>query len=77
MNGEWSEMQKLVISKMDEHTRKLVQLHTDVTKLDTQVAIMADREDRELLAARSVATKWSVGVSAVISGVLGYLGLHD
>ena len=77
MNGEWSEMQKLVISKMDEHTRKLDQLHTDVTKLETQVAIMADREDRELLAARRVATKWSVGVSAVISGVLGYLGLHD
>ena len=77
MNGEWNEMQKLVISKMDEHTKKLDQLHTDVTKLETQVAIMADREDRDLRAARSVATRWSVGVSAVISGVLGYLGMHE
>ena len=74
-NGDWSEMQKLVLSKMDEHTEKLDKLQSNISSLQTQVAVITDREDRELIAARSVAMKWSSGiggvVSAVISGIMG------
>jgi len=74
-NGDWSEMQKLVLSKMDEHTEKLDKLQSNISSLQTQVAVITDREDRELIAARSVAMKWSTGigvvVSAVISGIMG------
>jgi len=75
MNGEWSEMQKLVISKMTEHSDKLDNLHSDMSAIKTQIAVISDREDRELIAARGVAMRWSTGigvvVSAIISGVIG------
>jgi hypothetical protein len=74
-NGDWNEMQKLVLSKMDEHTKKLDHLQSNMSKLQTQVAVINDREDRELVAARGVAIKWSTGigaaVSAIISGIMG------
>jgi hypothetical protein len=77
MNGEWSEMQKLVISKMTEHSDKLDNLHSDMSAIKTQIAVISDREDRELIAARGVAVRWSTGigivVSAIISGAIGLI----
>jgi hypothetical protein len=74
-NGDWNEMQKLVLSKMDEHTKKLDNLQINVAELKTEVAIITDREDRELIAARGVAIRWSTGigivVSSAISGLIG------
>ena len=70
-NGEWKEMEKLVLSKMHEHGEKLDQLHTDIAALKLQVAIINDREDRELAAAKSIAVKWGTAVGAVISTIIG------
>ena len=42
-NGEWNEMKRLVLSKMDEHTAKLDQLHRDIVELEKNVAIISDR----------------------------------
>ena len=74
-NGDWKEMQKLVLSKMDEHSKKLDNLHSDMSAIKTQIAVITDREDRELIAARGVAVRWSTGigivVSAIISGAVG------
>jgi hypothetical protein len=75
-NGDWNEMQKLILSKMDEHTKKLDNLQTNVSSLKIQVAIITDREDRELVAARGVAIRWSTGIGIVVSGVIsGIMGL--
>ena len=75
-NGEWNEMKRLVLSKMDEHTAKLDQLHRDIVELEKNVAIISDREDRELLAARSVAVKWGTGIGAVVSPMVsGAIGV--
>ena len=74
-NGDWNEMQKLVLSKMDEHTNKLDNLQSNMSELQTQVAVINDREDRELVAARGVAIKWSTGIGAVVSAVMsGIIG---
>tara|TARA_R110000824_G_scaffold203817_1_gene388506 strand:- start:191 stop:439 length:249 start_codon:yes stop_codon:yes gene_type:complete len=70
-NGEWAQMEKLVLSKMHEHGEKLDQLHTDMAALKLQVAILNDREDRELAAAKSIAVKWGTAVGAVISTLIG------
>ena len=67
MNGEWSEMQKLVISKMTEHGDKLDKLHSDMSAIKTQIAVISDREDRELIAARTVATKWGAALGAIVA----------
>jgi hypothetical protein len=40
MNGDWPEMQKLVISKMTEHSKKLDRLHDDLSTLKTHVATL-------------------------------------
>ena len=64
-------MEKLVLSKMHEHGEKLDQLHTDMAALKLQVAIINDREDRELAAAKSIAVKWGTAVGAIISTIIG------
>jgi hypothetical protein len=76
-NGEWSEMKRLVLAKMDDHSKRLEEIHLDVSRLQTKVAIICDRGDRDLIAARSVAMRWAtyVGafVSAIVSGVIGVI----
>ena len=69
-NGDWGEMKRLVLSRMDEHKDQLGALHSKVGHLDTQVAILCDREDREMLAARSVAMRWSTAVGAIVAGIV-------
>lgn len=70
-NGEWAQMEKLVLSKMHEHGEKLDHLHTDIAAIKVQIAIINDREDRELAAAKSIAVKWGTAVGAIISTVIG------
>ena len=72
-NGDWAAMEKLVLSKMSEHSKKLDQLHMDMASLRTHVAVLADREDREMLAAKSVAMKWATAIGAVVSGLVSVL----
>jgi len=60
-NGDWSTMQKLVMQSLKQHGDKLDQLHTDLADLQVQVAILCDREDRELAAAKSIAVRWGPG----------------
>jgi len=74
-NGDWIEMRKLILSKMDEHSAKLDKLCLDVASINTQIAVINDRGDREMTAARTVATKWGAAlgalVAALVSGVIG------
>ena len=70
-NGEWRQMEKLVLSKMHEHNEKLDQLHVDMASIKVQIAIINDREDRELAAAKSIAVRWGTAVGAIISTVIG------
>jgi antitoxin component HigA of HigAB toxin-antitoxin module len=66
-------MEKLVLSKMHEHGEKLDRLHTDIGSLKVQIAILNDREDRELAAAKSIAVKWGTAVGALVSTIIGGL----
>ena len=79
-NGEWNEMKRLVLARMDDHSKRLEDIHKNVSELQTQVAIMCDREDRELVAARSVAMRWAIYigalVSAIVSGIIGVVRGH-
>ena len=69
-NGDWMEMKRLVLARMDEHKLQLDALTAKVSHLDTQVAVLCDREDRELLAARSVAMRWATAVGAIVAGLV-------
>jgi len=69
--GEWNEMKQLVLARMHEHGEKLELMHVEIIALKTHVAIITDREDRELAAAKSVAVKWGTTVGALISTIIG------
>lgn len=69
-NGDWGEMKRLVLTRMDEHKDQLDALNIKVGHLDTQVAILCDREDREMIAARSVAMRWATAIGAIVAGVV-------
>ena len=66
-------MQKLVMQSLKQHGDKLDQLHTDLADLQVQVAILCDREDRELAAAKSIAVRWGTGFGALVSTIIGAL----
>ncbi len=77
-NGDWNEMKRLVLSRMDEHREKLEDLDDHVTQINTKLAVLADRETRELVMAKSMSMKVAatIGtiVSAVVAGLIGVFG---
>ena len=77
-NGDWNEMKRLVLSRMDEHRSKLEDLDEHVTQINTKLAVLADRETRELAMAKSMSMKVAatIGtiVSAVVAGLMGVFG---
>ena len=77
-NGDWNEMKRLVLSRMDEHRKKLEDLDEHVTQINTKLAVLADRETRELVMAKSMAIKvagvMGTLVSAIVAGLFGWFG---
>lgn len=72
-NGEWEHMEKLVLSKMTEHTKAITEVKTEVATLRTQVAIINDRAAREFQEARSVAMKWGTAMGAIVAALIGWV----
>ena len=72
-NGDWDQMQKLVMESLRQHNQKLDRLKTDFDDMRVQLAILNDREDRELAAAKSIAVKWGTGFGALVSTIIGAL----
>jgi hypothetical protein len=80
-NGDWNEMKRLVLSRMDDHGHQLEDLDKKVAEINTRLAIMADREDRELQIAKSASMKIAgvIGtvVSAIVAGLVGVFGIGE
>ena len=77
-NGDWTEMKRLVLARMDENKRKLGELDDKVAEINTQLAILADREDRELAMAKTtsmkVAATVGTGMSAIVAAFMRVFG---
>jgi hypothetical protein len=80
-NGDWTEMKRLVLSRMDDYQHKLNDLDDKVAEINTRLAIMADREERELQVAKSASMKIAgvIGtvVSAIVAGLVGLFGVGE
>lgn len=80
-NGDWTEMKRLVLSRMDDYQHKLNDLDDKVAEINTRLAIMADREERELQVAKSASMKIAgvIGtvVSAIVAGLVGIFGVGE
>jgi len=72
-NGEWEHMEKLVLSKMTEHTKAITEVKTELATLRTQVAIINDRAEREFQEARGIAMKWGTAMGAIVSALIGWV----
>jgi hypothetical protein len=81
VDGDWSEMKRLVLTRMDEHRGKLEELDDKVSSINTRLAILADREEREMVLAKSTSMKTAgvIGtvVSAIVAGLIGAFGSGD
>jgi|TARA_B100001013_G_scaffold331313_2_gene246806 septation ring formation regulator EzrA len=77
-NGDWNEMKRLVLSRMDDYGHQLEDLDKKVVEINTRLAVMVDREARELVMAKSMAIKVAgvIGtlVSAVVAGLFALFG---
>jgi hypothetical protein len=80
-NGDWTEMKRLVLARMDEYQHKLEGLDDKVAEINTRLAVLADREIRELAMAKSTSMKVAatIGtvVSAVVAGLVGVFGAGE
>ena len=77
-DGDWVEMKRLVLDRLDQQRQQLNNVSDSVVKINTQLAIMSDREDREMAGAKSasmnVAGVMGTIVPAVVAGLLSVFG---
>ena len=77
-NGDWAEMKRWVLDRLDQQRRQLDSVSNSVVKINTQLAIMADREDREMAVAKSASMKvagvMGTIVSALVAGLMSLFG---
>jgi tetrahydromethanopterin S-methyltransferase subunit B len=72
-NGDWNEMKRLVLARMDEYQHKLDDLDDKVAEINTRLAIMSDREDREAVMAKSTSIKVAGVIGTVVSALVAGL----
>jgi hypothetical protein len=73
--GDWSEMNRLVIARIEDNSKKLDKLSAGVFELEKRMAVLCDRGDRDSLEAKHMALKWGAAISAVVSALMaGLLG---
>ena len=72
-NGDWNEMKRLVLSRMDEHRDKLEDLDDHVTQINVKLAVLADRETRELAMAKSMSMKVAATIGTIVSALVAVL----
>ena len=80
-DNDWLQMKRLVLDRLDQQRKQLDDMRESVVKINTQLAILADREDREMLLAKSTSMKTagvigSVG-SAIVAGLMGFFGAGE
>ena len=69
-NGEWNEMKRLVLARMEQHDKNIDKLSVAVESLNTKVAILCDRENREAEIAKETAMRWVSGLGALVSALI-------
>ena len=71
--GDWQENSRLVISRIEENSRKLDKLSAGVAELEKRMAVLCDRGERDTLEAKHTALKWGATISAVVSALMAAL----
>jgi len=71
--SEWAQVERLVMQSLAQHGEKLDRLHAELSAIKVQVAVISDREDRELAAAKSIAVRWGTSFGALVSTIIGAL----
>lgn len=72
-DARWNALDQSLDRHGDRIVERLDRINGRLRETETRVAVLEDRETRELTAARSLASRWGAGIAAIVSGAVTYL----
>ena len=72
-DARWNALDQSLDRHADRIVERLDRINGRLRATETRVAVLEDRESRELTEARNVSSRWGAGIAAVVSGVVTYL----
>ena len=72
-DARWSALDQSLDRHADRIVERLDRINGRLRETETRVAVLEDREARELSAARASAGRWGAGIAAIVSGAMTYL----
>ena len=72
-DARWSALNQSLDRHGDRIVERLDRINGRLRETETRVAVLEDRETRELSAARGSASKWGAGIAAIVSGAISVL----
>ena len=72
-DARWSALDQNVDRQADRIIERLDRINGRLRETETRVAMLEDRDSRELSVARSSGGRWGAGIGAIVSGAVSYL----
>jgi len=72
-DARWSALDQNVDRQADRIIERIDRINGRLRETETRVAVLEDRDGREIHAARAAASRWGAGMAAVVSGAVSYL----
>ena len=68
----WQHLDQSLDRHADRIVARLDKINGRLRETEQRVAVLEDRDDRELHAARSLASRWGAGIAAIVSASVSY-----
>ena len=72
-DARWNALDQNVDRQGDRIIERLDRINGRLRETETRVAVLEDRDAREIGAARGSASRWGAGIAAIVSGAVSYL----
>ena len=72
-DARWNALDQNVDRQGDRIIERLDRINGRLRETETRVAVLEDRDAREIGVARSSASKWGAGIAAIVSGAVSFL----
>ena len=72
-DARWSALDHNVARQDERIIERLDRINGRLRETETRVAVLEDRDGREIHAARAAASRWGAAMAAVVSGAISYV----
>ena len=72
-DARWSALDPNVDRQAERIIERRDRINGRLRETETRVAVLEDRDGREIYAARAAASRWGAAMAAVVSGAVSYL----